>query len=170
MDNSLGALFLVVASAISLMGFFAALRALFPGALRSSLETASLMPGRSLLVGFVNVIFLSALTLGLYLLGQGLGGGGLMLPGILLTAFDAVLISFGLTTMALMLGERLFPGRGAAGRAMYGGLLLILASAAPFVGWFGFLPYAVLTGVGAFILGMLGSKRAEDGDHGLDEA
>lgn len=162
MDSNIGALILAILSTISLLGLFTALRAMFPGTLRKSMETASLMPGRSLLVGFVNVLFLTALTIGLFALGEGLGGGALMLPALLLTAFDAILLSFGLATMAQIMGERLFPGRSVAGRSMYGGLILILASAAPFVGWFVFLPYALLSGMGAFILGMLGSKRDQD--------
>lgn len=162
MDSGPGTLLLAVTSVACLVCTLAALRALFPGALRQSMETASLMPGRSLLVGFVNLVFLTVITLGLIALGQGLGGGIAMLPAIALSTLDGILLTFGLATIAQLLGERLFTGQGLAGRSMYGGLLLLLASLAPFVGWFGFFPYAVLTGVGAFILGMLGSSRSED--------
>lgn len=162
MDNVLGALLLTVLTSASLIGLLAALRALFPAALRRSIETVTLMPGRALLVGFVNVFFISALTIGLYALGQGLGGGLLMLPGLLLSAFGLALLAFGLATTAQLLGERLFPSRGVAGRAMFGSLVLILASLVPFAGWFVFLPYVILTGVGAFILAMLASRPEPD--------
>lgn len=162
MDNVAGVVLLTVLTSASLIGLFAALRALFPSAMRRSIETVTLMPGRAFLVGTVNVFFISALTIGLFALGEGLGGGLLMLPGLLLSGLGLALLAFGLATMAQLLGERLFPNRGLAGRVMYGSLVLILASLVPFAGWFVFTPYAVLTGVGAFILAILAYRPAAE--------
>jgi hypothetical protein len=62
--------------------------------------------------------------------------------------------------MAELVGERLAPAQTALRRTLWGTLALGLGSALPFAGWFLLLPYAALTGLGAFIVGFFWREPA----------
>jgi hypothetical protein len=49
-------------------------------------------------------------------------------------------------------------------RTAYGAVILALACALPFIGWFGLLPYAGLLGIGAFILSFFQRQHSERQD------
>lgn len=132
---------------LSLLAFFAVVGVLFTHRVERVVALAQAMPGRTFLVGLVNLLFAAALIAALGSLG---GVGGIL--ALLLLAALAVGISFGLTAMSRVVGQRL--GIRALGLSpnAWGSLALTMASLLPFVGWFGLLPYAGMVGLGAFIL------------------
>jgi sorbitol-specific phosphotransferase system component IIBC len=54
--------------------------------------------------------------------------------------------------MVGVLGEKMFSSAESLKRTIWGSVLLTLACALPFVGWFLLFPYVALTGFGAVIL------------------
>jgi hypothetical protein len=142
---------------IGLAAYFLAAGALFPQRMEKVKSAIRAMPGRSFGIGLVNVVFFAVLALVLFSLADGAGAfvrGALTIPAILITAFLAVMLSFGLTGLADILGERLLPDLPPWKQTLWGGVILSLACALPFVGWFLLLPYTGFLGVGAFILGL----------------
>jgi hypothetical protein len=135
---------------LSLIAFFAVLGVFFPNRLGRTRQLMSGMPGRSLLVGLVNLIFLGLLALVFYQLGQ--KTGIFYLPALLLAALLLIGASFGLAAVAETVGERVAPQAAPFWRTACGGLLLGLGCVLPVVGWFGLLPYALLLGLGGWIL------------------
>ncbi len=136
------------------------LGALFPDTVADIRRTADAMPGRSLGVGVVNFLFLAALTATFGALSDRGGGPIAGLLAVLFLSALALLVTFGLAGVSSLVGRRLFPEREPRGADARGAGLLSFASLAPFVGWFGLLPYAALLGLGAFLLGRLLSWRA----------
>jgi hypothetical protein len=79
----------------------------------------------------------------------------LVVPGTVVLALLIIGLGFGLTGMVLLVGERLAPAHGPTARTVWGALALSLACATPVVGWWALLPYAAVTGLGAFVLSYL---------------
>jgi Na+/proline symporter len=150
----------LLASAATIAVLLLVLGALFPESIADVRRTADAMPGRSFGVGVVNFLFLGALIAAFGALSNG-GGGQLagLLAGIFLVVL-VVLVAFGLAGVASLVGRRLFPERDPRGADARGAGLLSAACIAPFVGWFGLLPYVGLLGLGSFLLGRLLSWRA----------
>jgi hypothetical protein len=63
------------------------------------------------------------------------------------------LAAYGLTGMVNLIGEALAPDQSVWRRTFWGTGLLSLACALPVAGWFLLLPYILVSGVGAVILG-----------------
>lgn len=84
---------------------------------------------------------------------------GIGLLWLVVIAF-AILAIYGLAALASLVGRR----QGEASRPfradLCGGLLLVLACLAPFVGWFLFAPFAVCTSLGGALLAMFRRTRA----------
>jgi len=140
----------------NLIPFFIALTTLFPARTAKTQEIANRMPGRSFVIGLVNFLFLLLIALALFSLSEQLGGvlrGILLLPALFLTVLLAIALSFGLGSMAQLLGERLAPARPVWQRTLWGTILLGLGGSVPLLGWFLLLPYAAWVGMGAFIIG-----------------
>lgn len=145
----------VVLLTISLIGFFLTLRALFSSRVTKVQSAVQLMPGRALLIGAVNILFFGVIALVLFSIGNNMYGMVKvipLLPAIFLTGILTIGLAFGLTGMVQMVGERIFPEHSAWKQTLWGTVVLAFACAVPVAGWFLLLPYAALTGFGAFIL------------------
>ncbi|MDX1600283.1 MAG: hypothetical protein R3191_02075 [Anaerolineales bacterium] len=118
------------------------------------------------MVGAINVLFLSALGFGFSALADAVGADLLQLPALLFLSLLVILLAFGLTAASMLVGERLFPSAGLFRSRLGGAGVLTLAALAPFVGWFGFLPYVAFLGSGGFILGLFrgNAGRNEQGE------
>jgi hypothetical protein len=151
MEQPLGLLLAFVALLGVLFGLFASLAAFFPRHVWLARRAAEESPGRSLLLGAVNAVFILAVSLTLLALGdrQGLLA---VIGGIVLAAGSSGL-AVGLAGVVTMVGKRLAHQGTELSGILTGTVVLTLASATPFLGWFVFLPGVVFLGLGAFILG-----------------
>ncbi len=144
----------------TLVGLFSVMGVLFPRLVDSAQRAAEAMPGRSLLLGLVNVLFLSITGLAFSALGDGLGVAIVKILAV--PPFLAVVLGlvFGLAAMSPLIGERLAPHRSRPAQIALGASVMILGSLAPFVGWFGLFPYVAFRGFGGFVIWLFG--RAPD--------
>jgi hypothetical protein len=157
MSDILRFFFIIVLLTIGLAAYFLVAGALFPQRVERIKSVARSMPGRSFGVGLVNFVFFAVLALVLFSLAENAGAfikGILTIPAILITAFLAVMLSFGFAAMTNIIGERLLPDAVPWKQTLWGSACLSLACVLPFVGWFLLLPYTGFVGVGAFILGL----------------
>jgi hypothetical protein len=116
------------------------------------------MPARSFGIGLVNFLFFSVIAIVLFSIAENAGPfikGVLSIPGIIILALLALVLSFGLAGMSNLIGERIFPDLPAWKQTLWGTVCLALACALPFVGWFLLLPYVGFVGIGAVILGLI---------------
>ena len=144
---------LLVLALACLVAFFSLLGVFFSARIARIEHIAAQNPGRALLVGLVNLVFFAAV---LYVLGQIAASAGGLLVGIggLLLAALALGWCLGLAALVQLVGGRLAPARGGILRTLCGTASLGLASAIPFVGWFGVLGLVSLLGLGASILSL----------------
>lgn len=148
----LGALILVILSALTLIAYFLSVALLFPRRVSLSQQAASEMPGRSFVLGLINTLFFTALIFGFIALADGTGAQFLYLPALLLIILYLVGLSYGLSGLILLTGERLLPDGGPIRQCVLGALTLILGCLTPFIGWFGLFFYLCLLGFGGFVL------------------
>lgn len=157
MTNLFRLFFIIVLLTIALASYFLVIGALFKSRAAKTQRAITAMPGRSFGVGLVNFVFFGVIALALFSIA---GNAGnlikviLIIPALLITAMLAVMLSFGLTGVVNMLGERIFPEASSWKRTVFGTMILSFACALPFVGWFLLFPYAGFVGIGAFILGL----------------
>jgi hypothetical protein len=147
-------LWIVVLTA-GLTGYFLAIGALFAKRVTQARALIAAAPGRSFGVGLVNVAFFSVIVVVMLGVVEGAAGGlraALSIPAVLIAAGLVVALSFGLTAMTGLIGERLLPQSGALQQSVWGTIVLSLGCTLPFAGWFLLLPYSGLTGAGAFLL------------------
>jgi hypothetical protein len=141
---------------LSLFGFFTVMNVLFPKRVSKTQNILEQTPSRSFWIGLVNILFLLPISLLLLSLADITTGplkAIITVPALFLLAVLLGLTSFGLLSMVNMVGERTMPDLSLLNRTFWSTLLLSLASALPFVGWFLLLPYILIIGVGAVILG-----------------
>jgi len=112
-------------------------------------------PGRAFVVGLVNLFFLSIIILILFALAQNVTQLFAVPTLILLGALVAAML-LGLTGLALLLGQRLWPDKPPVSRHSYAAFLLLLASLAPLVGWFVLLPILLIVALGACVMVLIG--------------
>ena len=153
MAQGIGLFFATVFSAVCLIALFVALETLFPRLVERTRHTADASPGRSFVVGLVNLLFFGSVATGFAALNEGLGANVFLLPALVILALLAAALTLGLSGMAALAGGRLLPEGHPWRRVMWGGIVLTLGSLTPFIGWFGLFPYLGITGLGAFILG-----------------
>lgn len=164
MANEGRALLLALISGIGLSGFYLAVAALFPRTVERSRLAADRSPGRSFLVGFVNVFFLGALGLGFTSLAESSGIGFFQLIALLLFSVLAIISGYGLTGLSQLTGGRLIPQAHPTWQNVLGGWVLLLASLTPFIGWFALFPYLALVATGSTVLGWVRSRRRRSSD------
>lgn len=156
MNELLTVTLVILVLTFNLIPFFIVLVTLFPAWTAKTQEIANRMPGRSFVIGLVNFLFLLLVALALFSLAEQVGDllrAILLLPALFLTVLLAIALSFGLGSMAQLIGERLAPAQSAWKRTFWGVLLLGLGGSVPLLGWFLLLPYAAWVGMGAFIIG-----------------
>ena len=153
-----GLVFAFILLAICLAAFFIVVGVFFPRRIARTRLIITDRPWRSLLVGMINFLFFGGLTLVVFHLANAHPGGPNVL-GVLLLALVGIGISLGLAGVVDWLGERLAPGKNTYYRTSAGSLLLSLACALPFVGWFGLLPFAVFLGLGALIISFFNREQ-----------
>ena len=154
MNEAVRLILVGLAAGVTLVALFLSVGVLFGRKVERARRAAEESPGRAFVVGAINILFLSALGFGFSALADAVGAEVLQLPALLFFSLLIILLAFGLTATSMLVGERLFPGAGLFRSRLGGAGLLTLASLAPFVGWFGFLPYVAFLGSGGFILGL----------------
>jgi hypothetical protein len=160
MEDLLRAIVVIIAGTGLIAPFMLALRALFPRRIRRSHALADAMPGRSIVIGAVNLLFLGGLALAFSALADAIGNELPRLPAIVIFAALCLALSFGLSVVAQLIGERLWPQADDVRRMLWGAITLTLGSTLPLIGWFALLPYAACLGLGAFILSFFVRERA----------
>jgi len=148
---------LMILFTINLVPFFIVFHYIFPDRMARTQANASAMPGRAFWIGMINFLFGLALVLVLFFLSdktEGLLKAILTFPAVCIVLIFGIVLSFGLGSMAGLLGEQLVPQHNAWQRTVWGTLLLGCGSSVPLVGWFLLLPYVAWVGMGAFIIGL----------------
>ena len=152
----------LIALAICLLALLLVTAALWPGFTLRTRDHLERSPGKALLVGLVNYVFLGAIAVVLLNLGP-IAVIGLLLAGMLLAG-----TFLGLPAAAVLVGARLHSLREREttrwGEVITGGLALYLAVLAPVVGWFLLLPGLCLWSFGGAALALAGRQKAEPVD------
>jgi hypothetical protein len=159
MEQLLGLLIAVPLLGATLVGLFVVMNALFTSWIARTSEAAETQAARSFLVGLVNLIFFGALIAALLALIDGTGLDFLIVLPILLAIALVIGIAFGLAAMVQVVGARILPGGQGLRPLIWATILLTLGCLAPYVGWFGLLPYLALRGLGALVLAAYASRR-----------
>ena len=157
-------LVIVLLLLVGLSAYFLVLNALFASRLTRTKTVAQTMPGRSFGIGFVNFVFFAVIAMVLLSVAENTGAfikGILTIPAVVILAFLAIILSFGLAGMSNLIGERIFPELPAWKQSLWGTVSLSLACALPFVGWFLLLPYVGFVGFGSVILGILQREKKD---------
>jgi hypothetical protein len=143
---------LLIYGSLAVVALFLVVVALFPGRVSRTEAIAAAVPGRSFLVGLVNLIFGAAVILALLALAQWTQIKIVGIPALAVLAVLVTAVVFGLGGLVQLLGARLLPERPGPRRTAVATLALGWACTLPYVGWFGVLPLAAAWGLGAFIL------------------
>ena len=135
--------------AVTLIALFVVMGAIFPRQIAAVRSTGSAMPGRSFVLGLINVVFLSVISAAL-----SWGGDLGQLLALLIFILLVVGLIFGLAGLAPMVGQRLLPESSETRQTTWGATLMVIASFTPFIGWFLLFPYLSFRGTRAFILSL----------------
>jgi hypothetical protein len=158
MSDIVRLLLITILLLVGLSAYFLVINALFAARIAKTGSVAQSMPARSFGIGFVNFVFFAVIAMVLLSVAENTGGfikAVLTTPALIILAFLAIILSFGLAGMSNLIGERIFPEHAAWKQTLWGTVCLSLACALPFVGWFLLLPYVGFIGIGSFILGFL---------------
>ncbi|HEY9152766.1 MAG TPA: hypothetical protein VIN60_07765 [Anaerolineales bacterium] len=156
MYNIFGLFFVILFGGAGLISIFIVIGLLFPKPVERTRLALAASPGRSFLLGLINLLCVGALDAVCIWLAQLVSGvkvisGILIIVAGLITLVLALLAFLGLASFANLLGHHISESSHEFHRTMRGGVLLILAGFTPFIGWFAFTPLVVLTGLGAAI-------------------
>ena len=162
MTEPLGILLVFLVVGACVLALFVVLAALFPSAVERARDSASSRPGRAFLLGLVNFVFVAAIIAILAGVAQRTGFQAIMVVALILLILLVIGLSFGMAGMAGLLGVRLFPAASPLKQQTLGALALTLACAAPYVGWFGLLPYIGMRGLGGFLLGWFSARNSAE--------
>ncbi|MCE9645809.1 MAG: hypothetical protein K8S20_07405 [Chloroflexi bacterium] len=157
MTDILRMFLIIILLTLALAAFFLVIGALFTNRAAKTQRVIMAMPGRSFGVGLVNFAFFGVIALVLFSVAENAGSLVkviLTIPALLITAALVIMLSFGLTGMVSLLGERILPEVTSWKRTAFGTAVLSFACAFPFAGWFLLFPYVGFVGIGAFILGL----------------
>ena len=150
----------IILLTISLSAYLLVIDALFPNRVTKTQRVINQMPGRALGIGLVNLLFFGVILIVLLTITDGNANRVnsvvrviLLIPTLLLAGLLTAVLSFGFAGMVRVLGERILSDLTTLKRSIAGTVILSVACALPFVGWFLLLPYTGLVGFGATILG-----------------
>lgn len=158
MNDILRLTLIILLLTITLTAYFLVIGALFTSRVAKTQSSLSLTPGRSFGLGMVNFFFFGLIAFVMLSLAENAGSfvkGTLTIPALLILAFLSILLSLGLTATVQHLAERLFLDMPVWKRNLWSSVILCIACAMPFVGWFLLIPYIAFVGIGATILGFL---------------
>jgi hypothetical protein len=156
MENGLDLVFILLLGSVCLAALLTLLNLLFPSLVGNARQATSALHGRSVLVGLVNALFF-------FVLAMVLGSVAVQIfqiIAVLLLILLAVGATFGLGSLAPMIGERVAPQTSEPLQAFWGAGAMILACLTPYVGWFGLLPYLAFRGLGGVVLGFFPRFRS----------
>jgi hypothetical protein len=165
MDQLFNLILLVAAGIVTVVALLAAINLLLPRPVQKVQQNLERSLGRSTLLGLVNFLFFGAIfTLAIWLSEQSgnfVAGIFVFLAGLIGIGI-IVMAVFGLVAFANLLGERIGDKSNSPFKAnLRGGLLLILAGIAPYIGWFLFTPLVVWAGLGAAITAFVRRREKE---------
>lgn len=149
---------LVVGTLVVLVSYWLAAHALFPRAVERARASYDARPVRATLLG---AAVAAPLALGGLALLSAAANPALKLLGVVLLAIPSLLGLLGSAGLAERLGVGLPAPDDAARpwrRVLRGGAVLALTFLLPVVGWFGVLPWALVSGVGAAVLALRGRR------------
>lgn len=155
MDQGLVMLIMFILAAVCVVALFVVLSLLFHDLVEETRRKAEESPGRAFLVGLINFLFVVAISIGLNTLGQNLGLEFIGYIIVILIFLLAVGLVFGVSGMVDFISRKLTPEQTGWRRTAGGAIATTLACLAPYVGWYGLLPYIGLRGLGAFILSLV---------------
>ena len=145
--------FILAGLMITLPALWLLLRALFPGAVGRSRDRIAARPVACFLLGLLPAALLFG---GAAVLANVAGPAGKAAAFLLFVA-GVLLAGVGLAGFSAVVGERL-PSAADEGRPwrglVRGAVCLELSFLLPFIGWFGVLPLAMVTGLGAAVLAL----------------
>lgn len=154
---------LILFSGVTLLALLGALHLLLPIPIEKAHQKLENALGLSFLLGLVNLIFFIVIIALCIYLGKLTGGGSVAsIPvffAALILAVLAVFTLVGLVAMAKMLGERMGKNQSPLWCDLSGGLILIMAGLAPYIGWFVFTPAVVCASLGSAILAFFQRKQ-----------
>lgn len=159
MSEILQALLTIISLTVSFAAYFIVVGEFFPIRVAKTQRAISQTPWRAFGVGFINLLFFGAITFVLLMLTNGDNRVDnwvriiLFFPTIAVLVLIGILLTFGLAGISNVIGERIFADEKPLKRNTLGVIILCVACALPFAGWFLLLPYLALTGFGAVILG-----------------
>jgi hypothetical protein len=164
MDQLINLILLIASGIVTVVALLAAINLLLPEPVQKVQLNLESSLGRSTLLGLVNFLFFGALiVLAAWLadkLGNVIAGVFVFLAGLIGLGV-IVLAVFGLVAFANLLGNRIGGEPGTPFKAnLHGGLLLVLAGIAPYVGWLIFTPLVVWAGLGAAIQAFIPRRSA----------
>lgn len=159
MDQIVLFLLLAIVAGITLVMLFVALNAYFGNSLRGIQGAIDANPGRSVLIGLINVLFLLAIGYLFVAWAQSTGVALIGLLGAILWVALALGLVFGLTGMVLSARARLMPEGDTWRSVASAGAILVLASLTPYIGWFAFFPYLLLRGLGGVVIHLQAAYR-----------
>lgn len=151
----------ILLSLISLAALIASvlfMRGLFPARVKKITNTLENQWKRSFWIGLLNTTLITILVIGLSSLSQ--NAPVFYLPSFVI--YSAILIGllYGLTAFIGLLGDRLFPDLPENKKDIRGGIVFLLASLLPGIGWFLLLPYGLSLSVGAVVITLFEARRA----------
>jgi hypothetical protein len=160
MDQGLTLVILLILIVISVVALFIVLRVLFRGLVEEVHRSAVETPSRAFWIGLLNFAFVVALAIAIDAL---IVNTGLEYLGVVIYTIMVLLIIglvFGLAGMVELVSDRLVSDQSGWRRTAGGAAALTLACLAPYVGWYGLLPYVSLRGLGAVILSLIARMRS----------
>ena len=163
MDQLINLILLVASGIVTVVALLAAINLLLPKPVQQVQHNLEGSLGRSTLLGLINFLFFGAIfMLAIWFSersGSIVAGIFVFLAGLILLGI-VVLAVFGLVAFASLLGERIGDKSNSPFKTnLRGGLLLVLAGIAPYVGWLIFTPLIVWTGLGAAISALIRKRE-----------
>lgn len=132
---------IALAFVLALPAMWMAFRGLWPEAFAKRVEIAKAGLFKSFLLGLLTA---GIITLVIFVFAKRLGP----VPGFLVAGCAIAVGLAGLAGYATLIGERLWQGAEGWKQTRNGGMVLICATALPFIGWFLMLPLLAIVGLG----------------------
>jgi len=159
MDASWGLFVLLLAGCASLAVLVTLVGLLFPTLIGRAGDEAEQRHGRAVLLGLLNGLLLAAIAAIMAVLGERLRVPVFSIIGGLVLVALVIGLLLGLAAMSVLLGRKLKPDLAGWPQALWGSGAWILASLAPYLGWFLFVPYLLFRGFGGVVMALSALRR-----------